>query len=262
MNLIQSALFFVLGAAGACLFMLLLVPMIWRRALTLATKAVRMEIPLSLNEVEAEHDVARALHAVEICRMEAQVATAKRHAMQARQALDSATAQICYLAPFAEESEQLQQKIIQMREFEKTLQEENSAQKLKLEKLLTKHQKTTSLYAKFKTQKSANKSLKRHISSLKRHINRLEKQIEAREKAEQIRRQSQTIPSEDLDALRQEMKHVAAKIVVELAQTQDSPFPPLEEDERGDDLAAAIHQAGKAKHAPPSLTAAREEETL
>jgi len=254
MLIIQSILFFILGAASACFFMLLLVPIIWRRALALATRAVRMEIPLSLNEVEAEHDFARAIHAIEICRMEEKIAHAKKQAMTARLALDMANAKICYLAPFEEESDKLQQKISQMRAEETRLMQENAAQSRQLEKMLMLQHKKHEDQVKIKAQKSTIKRLKQQISALRRDMSQLDKQKNRLEHKELLRRKNEQMESEELIALRQEIKQVAAHITADIAHAQgkDSAIPAMiGENSYPQDLAGFMHQAILAKQ--PSL---------
>ena len=63
---IQSALFFVLGIAVALFVTMLIAPIIWRRALYLAKKALATEIPLSITEIEADLDFLKSRHAIEI----------------------------------------------------------------------------------------------------------------------------------------------------------------------------------------------------
>lgn len=63
---IQSALFFVLGIAVTLFVTMLIAPIIWRRALYLAKKALATEIPLSITEIEADLDFLKSRHAIEI----------------------------------------------------------------------------------------------------------------------------------------------------------------------------------------------------
>jgi len=252
MLFIQSILFFVLGAAAISFFMLLLAPFIWRRALYLARQAIRMEIPLSLNEVEADYDFARAAHAIEICRHEEQVAHAQKQAMTARLALDMAQAEICYLAPFEKEAEALQQTIIQMRDKEQQLSRDNKAKGLKLKEMADQAQKHQQVKAKIKTQNAIIKMLKRQVSTLKRQLARLEQQAENFQNAKQLKHQSEQDHEVEFIALRHQIKQIAARIVADIALSQDetSPLLALIEEAGGrDDLAGAIHQA-MAKSSP------------
>jgi len=245
MLLIQSILFFVLGAACACFFMLLLVPVIWRRALHLATKAVRMEIPLSLNEVEAEYDFARALHSVELCRMEEQVTTAKNKAMAARMALDMAQAQICYLAPFEEEADNLRHEITRMRDDMAQLNQENTAYRLKLKKVVAESQERQRIKVKIKGQKSIIRQLKRKISALSRQIIQVERQNDRLKDERHARQRAEQVNHEELTLLRQEMKQIASQLVAHIVHAQGeegSVIPMLETSANPEGLASSLHQ--------------------
>jgi uncharacterized coiled-coil protein SlyX len=61
---IQTALYFALGFLAAVLLALLVVPPIWRRATYLTRRRVEAEIPLTLNEIQAQRDGLRAEHAL------------------------------------------------------------------------------------------------------------------------------------------------------------------------------------------------------
>lgn len=66
--LIQSFLFFILGVASISWLLVLLSPFIWRKAVHFAYKDVCAQIPLSLTEIQANHDFIRAKHAVELAK--------------------------------------------------------------------------------------------------------------------------------------------------------------------------------------------------
>ncbi len=66
--LIQSFLFFILGVASTSWLLVLLSPLIWRKAVHFAHKNVCAQIPLSLTEIQANHDFVRAQHAVELAK--------------------------------------------------------------------------------------------------------------------------------------------------------------------------------------------------
>lgn len=61
---------FIIGCVAAVFLTMLVAPFIWRRALFLARKIVRSELPLSLKEVEADRDFLRARQAADICRLQ------------------------------------------------------------------------------------------------------------------------------------------------------------------------------------------------
>ncbi|PIT70710.1 hypothetical protein CEV08_02880 [Bartonella tribocorum] len=66
--LIQSFLFFILGVASTSWLLVLLSPLIWRKAVHFAQKNIYSQIPLSLTEIQANHDFVRAKHAVELAK--------------------------------------------------------------------------------------------------------------------------------------------------------------------------------------------------
>ncbi|WP_254474437.1 hypothetical protein [Bartonella sp. B1098] len=66
--LIQSFLFFILGVATTSWLLVLLSPLIWRKAVHFAHKDVCAQLPLSLTEIQASHDFVRAQHAVELAK--------------------------------------------------------------------------------------------------------------------------------------------------------------------------------------------------
>ncbi len=65
---IQSFLFFILGIASISWILVLLSPLIWRKAVHFAYKDICAQIPLSLTEIQANHDFVRAKHAVELAK--------------------------------------------------------------------------------------------------------------------------------------------------------------------------------------------------
>lgn len=68
--LIQSFLFFILGIASTAWLLVLLSPIIWRKAVHFAQKSVSAQIPLSLTEVQANYNFLCAQHAVELAHNE------------------------------------------------------------------------------------------------------------------------------------------------------------------------------------------------
>lgn len=81
--LIQSILFFILGVAITSWLMVLVAPLIWRRALHFAHKFVSTQIPLSLAEIQANQDFLCAQHAVELVRHEQKYnSLQEKHAQQ------------------------------------------------------------------------------------------------------------------------------------------------------------------------------------
>ncbi|MBX4335125.1 hypothetical protein [Bartonella raoultii] len=68
--LIQSILFFILGVASISWLLVLLAPLIWRKAIHFAHKKVSAQIPLSRTEIEANYDFLCAQHALELAHNE------------------------------------------------------------------------------------------------------------------------------------------------------------------------------------------------
>lgn len=83
--MVELALVFLLGASVAGAGWLLLLPAIWRRAERLTRERLERALPINVNEILAERDRERAVHAVEalaqarrLDAMQAQVQAAKR----------------------------------------------------------------------------------------------------------------------------------------------------------------------------------------
>ncbi|PRD45321.1 hypothetical protein C5748_03755 [Phyllobacterium phragmitis] len=68
--MIESALFFVLGFLCAAFLAALVAPSIWRRATVLTRRRVETEVPLTLNEIQADKDSLRAQHAMSVRKLE------------------------------------------------------------------------------------------------------------------------------------------------------------------------------------------------
>lgn len=78
--MIQSTLFFILGFLCAGFLALMVAPSIWRRAVALTRKRIEASMPLTLNEMQAETDRARAEAAMSIRRLEISVKSLKEKA--------------------------------------------------------------------------------------------------------------------------------------------------------------------------------------
>lgn len=68
--MVQSVLFLLLGFLSATLLALLIAPAIWRRAVVLTRRRIEASVPMSLNELRAGKDQARAEAAIAIRRLE------------------------------------------------------------------------------------------------------------------------------------------------------------------------------------------------
>jgi len=69
---IQSVMLVLLGFLAAALFVLLLVPAYWRRAVRLTTRQLRQSMPLTDAEIRADKDRIRAEYAIKVHQLEAQ----------------------------------------------------------------------------------------------------------------------------------------------------------------------------------------------
>ncbi|GLS31181.1 hypothetical protein SAMN04488498_12114 [Mesorhizobium albiziae] len=78
--MIQSTLFFILGFLSATFLALMVAPAVWRRAVSLTRKRIEASTPLTLNEMQAEADRARAEGAMAIRRLEINVKALKERA--------------------------------------------------------------------------------------------------------------------------------------------------------------------------------------
>ncbi|KXF76673.1 hypothetical protein ATN84_11565 [Paramesorhizobium deserti] len=81
--MIESALFFILGFLSAAFLAALVAPSIWRRATVLTRRRVETEVPLTLNEIQADKDSLRAEHAMAVRKLEMRLkALNEKHAGQ------------------------------------------------------------------------------------------------------------------------------------------------------------------------------------
>ena len=72
--MIEQTIYFALGCIVTALLALLLTPVLWSRALRLSRKRLRLQVPISMQEILAERDHLRAAHAVEQLRIEQELA--------------------------------------------------------------------------------------------------------------------------------------------------------------------------------------------
>ncbi len=95
--LIQSFLFFILGVASTSWLLVLLSPLIWRKAVHFAHKDVCAQIPLSLTEIQANHDFIRAQHAVELVKNQQKYESLQKKYAQQKIHLSQITEQLYQL---------------------------------------------------------------------------------------------------------------------------------------------------------------------
>lgn len=82
--MLAPALIFILGALVATLGALLMVPLVWRKAQSLAWREAEASLPMSLPEIRAEADKVRAEAAMRIRQQEILAETAREEARVAR----------------------------------------------------------------------------------------------------------------------------------------------------------------------------------
>lgn len=109
--LIQSVLFFILGIAATALVLILLAPLLWRRALYLARRAIASELPLTLKEIEADRDFLRARQAVEIVKRDEKYDGLFAKFTHQKLELDSLKEQIYRLANIEQHARLLEEKL-------------------------------------------------------------------------------------------------------------------------------------------------------
>lgn len=109
--MIQTALYFALGFLAAVLLALLVVPPIWRRATYLTRRRVEAEIPLTLNEIQAQRDGLRAEHALASRKLELMLEHAQG---KAGQLLAEVSEKDRFLRKLAQDVEQREQRISEL----------------------------------------------------------------------------------------------------------------------------------------------------
>jgi len=250
MVLVQSILFFVLGAALSAFLLALFVPLAWRRALYFAEKAVRSHIPLSLNEVEATHDFARAGHALELCLMEEKIDRARAAEAKARLTADKAKEKIVYLAPFEQEAALLNEKAKQQRLDIISLQDAKTALTHKINRLEAHVARDARHLDRLKTRAAHIKILKRERTKLRRHLANQAKQIaQYQENMLENRDGKEIVPHriyENLSPLRDEIKTIAAQIVAAVAREEGEKSPIIKLVHDTDDNDTLPHDASLA----------------
>lgn len=75
-RLIKLALYFALGFLSAVFLAVLVAPAMWRRAVMLTRRRIEASVPLTTDEIRAEHDGLRAQHAIEVRRLELELKAA------------------------------------------------------------------------------------------------------------------------------------------------------------------------------------------
>lgn len=78
--MVENIIVFALGALVATLLALLVVPVIWRRALRLVEQRIRATTPLTMAEIKSEKDLVRADYAVQLRKVEVRYEEVKSQA--------------------------------------------------------------------------------------------------------------------------------------------------------------------------------------
>lgn len=101
--MIQSALVFLLGFLCAAFLILLAAPLFWRRAQYLWQKQMAAQLPLSLTAIEADRDMLRAAHAVELRKAEMQTAAMREKHTQALLKISTDRSELEKIEPLQQE---------------------------------------------------------------------------------------------------------------------------------------------------------------
>src|SRR4051794_3001788 len=88
--MVEPALYALLGACLATLVLLLLLPVLWRRAVRLTTRRLVGKLPVSLSEIVAAQDRLRAEHAMATRAIERRAEAAAADAARERAAVGQA----------------------------------------------------------------------------------------------------------------------------------------------------------------------------
>lgn len=81
--MISLGLYFALGFLSAVFLAVLVAPAFWRRAVMLTRRRIEASVPLTTDEIRAEHDGLRAQHAVELRKVELELKAANERAVSA-----------------------------------------------------------------------------------------------------------------------------------------------------------------------------------
>lgn len=82
--MIEQILFFGLGVLVTAVIWLVFLPAFWRRATRLTRLSIERNLPLTPNEIAAEHDRLRAEHAVRLAQMETRLDRIRNEIVEAR----------------------------------------------------------------------------------------------------------------------------------------------------------------------------------
>lgn len=243
MMIVQSVLFFILGVVTTAFIVMLLAPVVWRRAMALSYKVARAQVPLFLTEVEADRDFLRAQHAVDLCSLEEKLKAEQDTHLQRRIRLDSAQERIHALASFEPLCAELKSKLEKSERLAHDLQQ-------KLEKREQQLEQLSGLKPHYEAQKKQLQEQQRKMIRLESSHEKLKEKCKAAVKIDQ----------HILKAFREDIKLLAATVAVEAAKEEgvSSPIVKLAANAADDkSLASSIHRlsqkaamkpAGKTHH--------------
>ncbi|KEC54701.1 hypothetical protein [Bartonella koehlerae] len=207
---IQSFLFFILGVAATSWLLVIFSPLIWRKALHFAQKVVSAQIPLSLNEIQANYDFLRAQHAVELAHNEQ-----KYEALQKK---------------YAQQKIQLSQTIEQLYRLRFPTQN-TSYSSYEKESIATKNENSAFTTNTFIMEI---KTMREKIAYYQQHLQEI-----------QTDKLDATSNHKLLDELREETKELAATLAAQIAlqEGEDSPINTLIQNSQSkEDLASRIRK--------------------
>jgi len=107
---IESALFFILGFLSAAFLAALVAPSIWRRATILTRRRVETEVPLTLNEIEADKDSLRAEYAMAVRKLEMRLKALNEKYAEKKIELGASHEQLKRLSALERELEELRER--------------------------------------------------------------------------------------------------------------------------------------------------------
>lgn len=81
--MITLVLYFALGFLSAVFLAALVAPAFWRRAVMLTRRRIEASVPLTTDEIRAEHDGLRAQHAIQVSKLEMELKAANERATAA-----------------------------------------------------------------------------------------------------------------------------------------------------------------------------------
>lgn len=225
---IQSALFFVLGIAVTLFVTMLIAPIIWRRALYLAKKALATEIPLSITEIEADLDFLKSRHAIEIVKRDEKYNDLFSKYNAQKLELGIATEQLSGKFELERQLNQLKDKLSDT--YDELVDKLGNNEKRgirELRKILLNERRDDIDRDKYETK----------IKSLQEEITHLKQELEQAT----VKQATTGIEQEQIAKLRNEILNFTARLTADVAKNEGTDSP--------------INKLIKAPHSPTSLAA-------